>query len=237
MITTIDVLTPEQCARAVESVHAFSDHWLPRGSEQLRFYTLGAASYIDASRDRALYDRHATENNPLLAEHFGWLHALVREALSAHLGQACVQAPGLALPGFHVWRAPMIITTPTASVHFDLQHQLVGLSSRERPLLHKTISFTLAVKVPKAGAGMDLWDVTYDDMSATFERTRVWPATEPFCHPDLVVHHPYQLGVLALHDGTRLHRIAPTPELAPDDERITLQGHGVLRDGTWQLYW
>src|SRR5262249_17835589 len=158
-------------------------------------------------RDRENYDRRIAENNALLAEHFGWLHALLREALAAHLGSPCAEAPGLALPGFHVWKAPMIITTPTASIHFDLQHTLVGLSSHQRPFQRKTISFTMAVRVPKAGAGLDLWDVTYDDVRATLERTQVWPDTGPLCHPDLVVRYPYQLGVLALHDGTRLHRI------------------------------
>ena len=38
--------------------------------------------------------------------------------------------------------------------------------------------------------------------------------------------------------GMRLNIPAGTSvRFEPGDERITLQGHGILRDGAWQLYW
>ena len=42
---------------------------------------------------------------------------------------------------------------------------------------------------------------------------------------------------MALHAGHLLHQIAPGTALQPQDERITLQGHGVYVDGAWRLYW
>ena len=49
--------------------------------------------------------------------------------------------------------------------------------------------------------------------------------------------HAYRLGELVLHSGDLLHQAAPGVALAPSDERFTLQGHALRRDGTWELYW
>ena len=49
--------------------------------------------------------------------------------------------------------------------------------------------------------------------------------------------HPYTPGVLMLHSGHTLHQIAAVDQAYPDDERITLQGHGLYCDGAWTIYW
>jgi hypothetical protein len=45
------------------------------------------------------------------------------------------------------------------------------------------------------------------------------------------------LPTMAVHSGRLLHQAAPGRDLAPGDERITVQGHGVLAGGVWELYW
>lgn len=49
--------------------------------------------------------------------------------------------------------------------------------------------------------------------------------------------YPYQVGQLIIHSGHTIHQAAPGKNLQPDDERITLQGHGIFSQGSWQLYW
>ena len=49
--------------------------------------------------------------------------------------------------------------------------------------------------------------------------------------------HPYTPGVLMLHSGHTLHQIAAVDKAYPDDERITLQAHGLHCDGGWTIYW
>jgi len=34
-----------------------------------------------------------------------------------------------------------------------------------------------------------------------------------------------------------LHQIAPAKDMKPNDERITLQGHGLICDGILRVYW
>ncbi len=55
MVTSIAILTEEQCSKAYDSVHALQAHWIPRGgsAEQSLFFTIGAftigaATYMDA---------------------------------------------------------------------------------------------------------------------------------------------------------------------------------------------
>lgn len=48
---------------------------------------------------------------------------------------------------------------------------------------------------------------------------------------------PYESGEMVIHSGHTLHQVAPSPRVDPDDERLTLQGHGVWRDRRRLLYW
>ena len=48
---------------------------------------------------------------------------------------------------------------------------------------------------------------------------------------------PYSLGKIVVHKGLMLHQIAPAKDMTIDDERITLQGHGVIADDELRLYW
>ena len=47
----------------------------------------------------------------------------------------------------------------------------------------------------------------------------------------------YQLGGLICHNGNHLHQIMPWQAQSNDDQRITMQGHGLFFDGFWNLYW
>ena len=42
---------------------------------------------------------------------------------------------------------------------------------------------------------------------------------------------------MVLHDGVLLHAIGGSSAPAPIGQRITLQGHGVRRRGSWSIYW
>lgn len=240
MIAHLEVLTPEQCALVRAEVHRLRDHWTGRGGDRPTFFTLGAASYIDASvpeGEGTPYASLAAARNPLLRTRFDWLYALVMYALSRHLRAPVALADGVALPGFHIWEYPEIITTPTASVHFDLQYELLGANLAPGTDVTRPISFTLPVQLPRAGGGLNVWAVAYDRFAAFVQRTRAPVAPADVATLVDPVHCAYTPGVLALHSGHTLHQIAPVAESFPGDERLTLQGHGLLCNGVWRLYW
>ena len=48
MFDAIPVLSSAECERVRQTVHALRSSWIARGSADYPFYTVGAASYIDA---------------------------------------------------------------------------------------------------------------------------------------------------------------------------------------------
>src|SRR5258708_2029267 len=103
-LSRVGLLSRDECAAARAAVLELRESWLSR-SEALPFYTLGAASYIDAQADRSLYYDRARAFNPLLQHHFGWLYDKLTACLAQQLGSPVSFAPAMALPGYHVYLA------------------------------------------------------------------------------------------------------------------------------------
>ena len=97
---------------------------------------------------------------------------------------------------------------------------------------NRPISFTLAVALPKYGGGLSVWDVWHEEMVG-----RSPEEIKALIKSRERKHHAYRVGHMVLHSGHMVHQIAPMVNAQPDDERITLQGHGLLCDGTWRVYW
>lgn len=234
MITSLQLLEPEECARLDESIKELRAHWIRRGHPQSRFFTLGAASYLD---EPAEYPSVAERLNPILREHFDWLYDRVVDFLAGRLRAPVTLAEGLGHPGFHIWETPAIFVTPDASVHFDLQHQRTWPEDAPGVDYSRPLSFTLPVRLPRRGGGLNLWDVTYDRYLRFRERVgaRIQPTDVTVLLPRL--RHPYTTGAMAMHSGLLLHQIGEIDEVFPGDERITLQGHALLSRGEWKLYW
>lgn len=236
MITVLPVLTGEQNDDVRTAVHDLRDHWIPRGPEPASFFTLGTASYLDLAGDSQAgpYQERRIAARRLLWARFGWLYELVGEAMKKHL-QAGVRYPDhLALPGFHIWLEGAIFTRPRASIHFDLQYQLHDWPPGTDT--DRLLSFTLPLRLPEAGGGLNMWDVTYQQCREAMERGWIESAADlqRFYTRQYVRYTP---GHMFVHPGHILHQVAPSSRVEPGDERLTLQGHGARCDGQWLLYW
>lgn len=226
----IPVLTNEECDRVRETIMLLRPSWRSR-DPWVPFYTLGAASYLDAVGKAPSYKRLVNEYNPLLKEHFSWLYERVTGLLGEHLGAPATCAENLAVPGFHIFIESNIFELSVASIHCDSQYRLHDWSGKDADL-GNPVSFTLSIALPKNGGGLNTWDVSYDEILARASEK----LEDPTCGRELV-YHAYRRGHMAVHSGHMLHQIAPGKDLQPEDERITLQGHAILADGIWQLYW
>jgi hypothetical protein len=232
VVTRLPLLGDVACDSVVAEVLAQRARWKRRGTAE--FYTLGAASYLDGGDG---YEARTAELNPILLARFAPLYAHLRERLAEALGAPVVLADGKAVPGFHVWGVPGIPTGPHASLHFDLQYEKLLWPDGDASAGAASISFTLPLLLPRRGAGLSLWDTTYERVQAFFART-AFPGTLDDLLPLFAEHvEPYARGELLVHSGHQLHRIAPIPEVEPDDLRITLQGHGRKSGGVWHIYW
>lgn len=236
--TSIEMLTPAQCEEICSTVHMLRSFWTQVNESSL-FFTLGVASYIEFCRPgeaAARYREKALQSNPLLKEYFSGMMEHLRDTLQRQLGEPVAFEEELARPGFHIWLDEAIPTQPTASVHFDLQYQqlgwpVAGVADYERP-----ISFTLPVRLPVGGGGVNVWNLHYrevEELSARGVPVNVQELREERERE----HYTYGLGRLVLHSGHFLHQIAPVEQVEPGDERITLQGHALRCGDRWLLYW
>ena len=223
-----DLLSDRECAAARDRVIALKRRWTSRAGGS--FFTLGAASYMDAARERADYLEAAKATNPMLFASFEWLHGRVRRFFEALLGEAVRFDPLYALPGFHIFENKGECRSRdnlAARAHFDLQwmHVYPGWV----PL--GSVSFTLPIEMPSGGASMEVWPVRYEEV-VRFNLSTV----------DCALSRPsqtltYARGRIVVHDGLVLHAIGRAAVPTPEGYRITLQGHGVRSPEGWTLYW
>lgn len=247
---SLPVLDADAVGAVVEAVDAEVARWTRRDMFA-DFYTLGAASYLDAVRDVDDYLARAAVLNPVLRSRFAGLYEAVIAALSPVFGPCALHDP-LAHPGFHVFghrpgatNNRFTITSMqglTGSIHADRQFEPHGAAwSRFGDVdLDHTMTFTLALELPARGAGLCFWG---DDTMAAYGADDAFAAhvVEAFdfqalkgVEPPAVV--PYRVGALFYFLGQGRHVIAPSWDLSPADRRITLQGHGTRCDGMWRLY-
>ncbi|MBM4282279.1 MAG: hypothetical protein FJ137_16505 [Deltaproteobacteria bacterium] len=248
MIAVVDAL---QARDVVDAVDAAAAHWTRRGMFPLDFYTLGAASYLDAIADVDAYAERAVALNPVLAAHFAGLYDVVIARLSTVFGPCALCTP-LAYPGFHVFgHRPghennrvtiQLMQGLSASIHSDRQFEPHGaVWARFADVdLQQTMTFTLALELPTRGGGLCFWGdpsvAVYDDDGdyARYLKRDVDFRGQKGVEPPCVI--PYRVGALFYFLGAGRHVIAPSWNLSPTDRRITLQGHGTRCDGVWRLY-
>jgi hypothetical protein len=223
-----DLLSARECAEVRDQVIALKGRWTRRSGGS--FFTLGAASYMDAARDRTDYLEAAKATNPLLRDSFGWLHERVRGFFEDLLGEAVRFDPLYALPGFHVFEQKgedRSRENVAARAHFDLQwmHLFPGW------IPPRTLSFTLPIEEPSGGASMAVWPARYEEV-VRFNLSAVDCASS---RPQQTL--TYARGRIVVHDGLVLHAIGRASVPTPVGYRITLQGHGVRSPEGWTVYW
>lgn len=231
MITEIDLLTEAECQLVRDEVYNLKDLWVQRHF-LLDFYILGASSYIDGVKNQQDYYQKIKVYNPILSDSFSWLYQQLADALAKTLEAPVCYQDTLALPGFQIYLFHRQLVRPSPFIHSDLQYQLLNWESTESIDFNNPISLTLTIALPKHGAGLHLWDLQHQEYQglAQEEKTQLLSTRKK-------IFHPYKLGSIALHKGNRVHQAALGKNLQTDDERITLQGHGLLCQGAWQLYW
>ena len=233
VLDAIAVLTPEDCARVCDRVYALRAHWTRR-HESRPFFTLGTASYLDATGGRFVdYSAAAQRGNALLAAEFDWMYQRLDAALSAAGFAPIVTDERLARPGFHIFLGDNVPHAASASKHYDLQYEHIDWSPYARVDLQSPLSFTLTVRLPEGGSGLFVWHV---DVHAVQQLPP--DARRAVLHEHRhATYHPYEAGKMVLHNGHYLHQIARLSTLMPGDARITIQGHAVSTDRGWVVYW
>jgi hypothetical protein len=187
-----------------DTVRLLRDYWDKR-APNMEFYTLGKTVYLDGNTPAYFDCREGT--NLILLKHFGFMYEDLREMLSVILGEPVFFNHDIALPGFHVFPSDPQFLSMSGSWHVDLPHNTLGLGNQD------TQAYTVAIKLPTGGGGMDMRINGKDEYVG------------------------YEEGKMYLHGGMDVHRISCYKEYVPDEYRITLQGHIVRNNGELITFW
>jgi len=237
------VLKQEECLETATKVNELRDYWIQR--DQFGLYTLGAAAYLDAPDQKTMkyfgqpeidpiqYYEKAKKLNQILTENFGWLYHKLSIVLSEQLESNVRLYPNVGCPGFHIFLPSPEYAFSTSHIpHFDRQFTNLNWNEAREIDFKSSISFTLAIQLPRSGGGLRIWSVDYYqiiDLPKEEAKELVRSKKSKTCL--------YQLGGLICHNGNHLHQIMPWQAQSNDDQRITMQGHGLFFDGFWNLYW
>ncbi len=171
------------------------------------------------------------QQRDVLQSALGGFYETLRVKLAEILGEPVGYEPKfLAMPGIHIFRGAGIRSPGEAGAHFDVQYQRLKFPV-EPDSGPPPISVTVMVRAPACGTGLRVYNVSYADYERTYRLGRI-NSVEELVRRKTSAYHPYTPGNLFLHRGLIMHCLATPGPIRPDDERITLQAHGVRCGGT-----
>jgi hypothetical protein len=223
------VFSPDRLHEILGGVFALREHWKERSPG---FYSLGFAHYIEG-REGTLDDGEVAESNARLRAAFAPALDDLSAFLARELDAEVEYGSGLPLPGFHIVEpAAMHPGRPVGDSHFDLQYTFGHFPAPVRA----TLSFTIPIQVPAAGASLEHWPVDFDEIRRLIdagEIAGIADAERRFPMETVA----YEPGRACLQHGLPLHRMGAISEVGPTDRRITLQGHAADVGDRWLAYW
>ena len=196
----LDINTDE----ITDKVFRLQQHWISR-SDEFPFYTLGRCAYLDGKTPA--YHEEIKTLNPILIKEFDSLYGVIIDYLSNQFNEPIAISDRLALPSFHIFMSSPFLLTHAGLWHQDYPHITLDLGSVD------PYTFTLAIKLPSGGAGMD------------------------YIEDGQQKYLPYTEREIIGHDGTVLHRIAGLKTYVKGEYRITLQGHLIRLNGVLTMFW
>lgn len=233
-INSINLLSNLECEKTSSIVYSLKESWIHRHAFA-PYYTLGAASYLDAKKNSHNYYDLAELNNLILIKSLDWFYQKLVKTLEIYLQAPVKLTNAKALPGFHIYLGFKLFELSVAPVHYDLQYNLLDWNEIEQIDFNNPVSFTLPIALPKKGSGLNLWDITLTGRDALQTNENKQELGKQIIKKKTF--HPYRLGEMIIHSGLTAHQAIIGDDLKEGEDRITLQGHALFSQGSWQLYW
>jgi hypothetical protein len=224
-----EILSGEECERIAEGVLALQEHWrkVPVPFNIKVLYTLGATKYSQRKKD---YQERADLLNGVMREQFSWFYDRLLEYFQRELGKPVKLTEDGGVPGFHIVIPHPVFKYPVGSLHYDFVQKPDWYGHQ----VDDAFSFTLPLQLPSAGAGLFMWDKKGAQVFSG------WALAKALLFRGVQCFRPktridYKEGWIVCHDGQHYHMMTPST-IQDGEHRITAQGHGLLIDGEWHLY-
>jgi hypothetical protein len=253
---TVTLLSREEAKSVYDRVMSLQDEWILRIPAALPFYTIGVGTVPDKMDGSAVYVDRLEATNKILRENFSELYDKVLDFFNKELGPTRYD-PGRALPMFMIFSnkdedKKEIVNVPDINYQFKIHHDDIH-QYQEDYFGHdylEHITFTLSISTPKRGAGLfvygeDFVDGACDEDDQVFIDIASTPhdggevnipilASHDWDKPKFIKYYP---GSMVYQIGEIYHQAIIGLDVTSHDDRITLQGVGVKKDGEWLLYY
>ena len=207
-VIDLDIDYELECKKVFDN----KDKWIDRDI----FYTFGGSSYIDDGRQ---YQKNLTKSNSVLYKNFHGLYKKLGDYFGAELNN------DIAYPGFHIFDERC--ENLNASIHFDAPYLKLPIY---KPSFSNPKSFTILLKKPSNGAGLNVWDkIDLNKMKPSKRKEYINMHSRMIMNLGSPSYIEYELGKMYIHSGEVLHQIANKGG-NKGDHRVTLQGH-IIQDG------
>jgi len=237
-----EFLTTEEVQQVYSKVHELKKFWTPRSKQisdldDMEYYSIGAASYLDARPgDESYYHELLATTNQVIEREFGWLLEKLLKCIEREMGKPAVLHSKFAYPGFQIYGTDWFFEDYMGPKHCDHHYKFLDWGDLKFDP-KDNLSYTAAIKLPANGGGVYFWDHYFiDDESKTIEEGFEKMFTLELKDEDRQF-HAYHEGGIFFHSGNLMHQIAPMQDIQEGDERITLQGHAVLSEDLYHLFW
>jgi hypothetical protein len=240
----IPLLARDEADDVLARIDEHRESWTLIGPrERSRTFALGTPSHLGMSFDD--YSARVDVTNPILKGRFGDLFDRIADAIAPvlstiHIGPI-IYEDRLSRPGFRIAEIDATGMSWFGRAHWDWN--FAGLPWEPvlptRLELTDTLSFTLPIAVPSAGAAFVAWaDVTSANVvrHAASHRVDMSAACEALIADRVPERYDYRVGELFMHTGQVVHAPAPSEAVA-GERRVTLQGQALFHHGSWRVFW
>lgn len=255
----INLLSPAEVDRTLEIIESLSDRWIPRGSDDYRYHTLGAVSHIDRLPNDIMTNEQISffnKNNKILQDNFKYLYEIIISKVNELFGP-CEIVNDVPIPGFYIYGGLKKNETPTRSEYGDFEGQteihrdglfnMLDYKWNQYGGATDSFGMTLALELPKNGSGILIWDQPdiglysnseYANRSKLFDFNKNEKNAHKFSKyiknpiPEVIDYIP---GYIFWQHGEVYHAVGYSIDTLNTDRRITMQIFGIKCDGVWRL--
>ena len=236
------IFSKKECKEIVNTLVKKQDKWENRSPSGNFFMSYGALTYLDATKgvandpeydkfrntDRStpnIYEKKAKYFNDIMIKDFAWMYDKIKAYYEERFEKPITFKH--ALPGFHIFQTAEQLNHDyvknLATIHID-QPQT---SHKWKNGMLSASSFTIAVDLPKCGAGLNVWqdESVFNNINSVFfyemskeNQLAIIKNAEYF---------PYKLGYIYEQSGLTRHQITCHGDVMKGERRITVQGHLV----------
>lgn len=257
-----NLLSQEEVEKTLRIIDSLSDQWIRRGPDNSRhsFYTLGAVAHLDIDSEDAKVSKETIDffnfNNKILRDNFSYLYDIIINKVSEIFGPSEL-VDDVPFPGFYIFgdvdsdgsekESPYGDVGVDATIHRDGLFPHLDYKWNELGGATESFAITLALELPKSGAGVLIWDQPdigiysngdyakhYKSLDFSTSKHNIHVLKNKISNPvpEVIEYSP---GGIFWHHCGIYHAIGYSANTLTTDRRITMQIFGVKCDGVWRL--